>query len=482
MASVAEVKEINLAPQEGPQKDFMSSEADIIIYGGHAGGGKSYALLLEPIRHIEKKGFGAVIFRRKLTQVTNEGGLWDEAMGIYPLLGGRKRGEPHLDFKFPNGSSIGFAHLLLEETVFDWHSAQIALLCFDELTQFSRKQFFYMMTRNRSVSGVKPYVRATCNPDADSWVAPFIAWWWDPETGYAISERSGVIRWMIKIDEDIHWFASRKEALKWRDDEGMDEAVKPMSVTFIEAKLEDNPALLEKDPDYKTKLHQQDRVTKERLIGGNWKIRASGGALFQRGDFQIVDEYPRNWVKAVRYWDFAGTEAKRSRSKTKMAEKLRNNPDYTCGMFAVIDREGTIFLVNLQRGRMSPGKVEKMVKETAEVDGKRVHIWLEEEPGSSGKFVTHHYRKRVLLGFTVKSDRVTGSKLSRAEPYQAYAEAGNIKLVRGPWNAVFLDEHDAFIDPGVHDDTVDVGSGAFKALTEKPPSTTEVMANRGPKR
>ena len=457
----------------------MKSPADIVIYGGHAGGGKSFGLLLEPLRHVNTEGFGAVIFRRKMTQVTNEGGLWDEAIGMYPRLKGVPRGGSQLDFTFPNSVRIGFAHLLLEDTIFDWHSGQICMLGFDELTQFSKKQFFYMLTRNRSVCGVKPYVRATCNPDADSWVAEFIAWWWDPETGYAIPERSGKLRWMVKIDEDIHWFDSQAQARKWVKASDIPDDIKPKSVTFIESRLEDNPALLAKDPGYKANLYAQDRVTRERLLAGNWKIRATGGNLFNRADFEIVDDYPRDWVRAVRYWDFAGTEAKKSRSKNKILEHLTNDPDYTCGLLAVLDRYGTIFFVDLQRGQMSSGKVERLVKQTAIGDGKKVHICLEQEPGSSGKFVIHHYRKKVLMGYTLKSDKVSGSKLTRAEPYEAYAEAGNVKLVRGPWNEAFLNEHDAFITPGVHDDTVDVGSGSFKYLTEKPPSTAQAMANRG---
>lgn len=66
-----------LGPQAGPQTMFMASEADIIVYGGAAGGGKTYALLLEALRHKDVKGFGAVIFRRNYNQITAEGGLWD---------------------------------------------------------------------------------------------------------------------------------------------------------------------------------------------------------------------------------------------------------------------------------------------------------------------------------------------------------------------------------------------------------------------
>jgi hypothetical protein len=84
-----------------------------------------------------------------------------------------------------NGTGRGkikFSHLRFDTTVYDWQGAQITLICFDELTHFTAHQFFYMVS-NRSTCGVRPYIRATCNPDADSWVADFLAWWIDQETG-----------------------------------------------------------------------------------------------------------------------------------------------------------------------------------------------------------------------------------------------------------------------------------------------------------
>ena len=95
----------------------------------------------------------------------------------------------------------------------------------------------------------KPYIRATCNPDADSWVAEFIAWWIDQETGLPIPERAGVVRYFIRINDALIWGNSLEEL---REKYGAD--VLPKSVTFIPAKLTDNPALMAADPGYLANL------------------------------------------------------------------------------------------------------------------------------------------------------------------------------------------------------------------------------------
>lgn len=456
--------DIDFRPQAGPQEDFLSSQADIVIYGGAAGGGKTYGLLLELIRHKKNGKFGSVIFRRNSTQIDNEGGLWDTALTIFPLAGAISR-EYKKEFEFPSGSTIAFKHLEHEKTVYDWQGSQIPLICFDELTHFSEKQFFYMLSRNRSMCGIKPYVRATTNPDADSWVAEFIQWWWDPDTGYPIEERSGVIRWMLRIKDEIKWYGSYKKAKA--DAMLVDKDIEPKSVTFIPSKLDDNQALLSVDPGYKANLYALGSVEQERLVHGNWKIRASGGTKFKKEFFEVVDDYPRKFKKVCRYWDFAATEAKPGK-----------DPDWTVGTHMAIDHDDGIWIINQVRIRDTPGQVETTVKNTASQDGKKVTIVIEEEPGSSGKFTTNLF-VRKLKGYIVKADRPTGSKEVRANPYASYAENGNIKIVRGEWNKVFLDEHEAFPNPDVHDDTVDSGSGGFKYLTEKPMSVTEAAAKRG---
>ena len=239
-----------LKPQHGPQEIFLGTSADIAIYGGAAGGGKTYALLLEGLRHISNPGFGAVIFRRQSIQITQEGGLWDSSFEAYAgIKGALPKTSPRRHWRFKSGARINFAHIDGDKDLEKWQGSQIAMIGYDELTHFTKRQFFYMLSRNRSSCGVKPYIRATCNPDADSWVAEFISWWIDPNTGYPIAERSGKVRYMVRSNEILLWADTKNELVA----RGIDENdIK--SVTFIASTIEDNRILLQNDPGYLANL------------------------------------------------------------------------------------------------------------------------------------------------------------------------------------------------------------------------------------
>src|SRR5271155_5528599 len=229
-----------VSAQPGPQTEFLRTPADICIYGGAAGGGKKAGLILEPLRHAGRGApFTAVFFRRTTPQITNPGALWDESRNFYPRLGG----VPQLgarEWRWPRGGKIKFSHLQFDTTVYDWQGAQIALIGFDELTHFTAHQFFYMTSRNRSTCGVRPYIRATCNPDADSWVADFLAWWIDPQSGQPISERAGVLRYYIRVAGKIEWADRTEELMQYlprpQDLRPGFELPRPISVPFIPAK------------------------------------------------------------------------------------------------------------------------------------------------------------------------------------------------------------------------------------------------------
>ncbi|GEM47201.1 phage terminase large subunit [Deinococcus cellulosilyticus] len=439
---------VEIRPQPGPQTLFFQSAADIVIYGGAAGGGKSWALLAEPLRHIHNPHFGATLFRRLDADVYSEGGLWDEAMKIYPMFGGVPNGDGY--FKFPSGATVSFGHLQHENTKYRYQGAQIPLIELDELTHFTRDQFWYMLSRNRSTCGVRPYVRASTNPDADSWVAEFIHWWIDEE-GFAIPDRSGVVRYLLKDGDHMNWGSTPEEVLSRVPDSDPEDV---LSVTFISAKLEDNKILMEKDPKYRGRLKAQSFVERARLLGGNWKVRFTAGNVFRRDWFTIISpaQVPKG-LRMIRYWDLAATE-----------KKAGNDPDWTTGTLMGVDEHGIYYVLDVVRLRGTPLEVETAIIETAHDDGKRVEIHITQEPGSSGKFVLSHFtRHPELKGYIVKGDRETGSKLERAKPFSAQCEAGNVKVLRGLWNEAWLNELQGFPD-GTHDDMVDSASGAFRKL------------------
>lgn len=286
----------DIKPQPGPQEQFLSSSADLVIYGGSAGGGKSWGLLLEPLRHVTTNPeFYATIFRRNTTQIRSQGGLWDESLKLYSMVDTAEPVETNLKWKFHGGGRVNFSHLEHEKTVYNYQGAQIPLIMFDELTHFSESQFFYMFSRNRSMCGVQPYIRATCNPDAESWVAKFIEWWIDG-AGYAIPERCGIIRWFVRIKEKILWADSKKECIQLYGDTELpddhDDQIKPKSFTFIRARLEDNPALTKADPNYKSNLKALPIVEQMRLLGGNWKVKYDSGLEIFPEDKLLVDGLP----------------------------------------------------------------------------------------------------------------------------------------------------------------------------------------------
>lgn len=455
-----------IRPQAGPQTTFLSSPADIAIYGGSAGGGKTWALLMEPLRHIANPQFGAVFFRRTLVQVRNEGGLWDESEKLYPNLNAKPKVAPDLSWTFPAGSSVSFAHLEHDKTVSNWQGSQIPLICFDELTHFSQKQFWYLLSRNRSMCGVRPYVRATCNPDADSWVAEFISWWINQETGLPIPERAGVLRWFVRIGDKIIWADSPADLAEYTapDENGEQKPIEPKSVTFVPAKLTDNKALMAADPGYLANLMALPTVERERLLGGNWKIRPASGLLFQRAWCEIVDAVPAG-VRWMRGWDLAATP------------KIEgNDPDGTAGTKIGRLPDGRYIVGHHVKAYMSPSGVENLIKNTAAQDGDETEISLPQDPGQAGKSQVASLIK-LLAGYNARATPESGDKVTRFSPFSAQAEAGNVLVLRAPWNNDWFTALEGFPE-AAHDDDADSTSRAFNALLNEPPSVAMFLTKR----
>jgi predicted phage terminase large subunit-like protein len=172
--------------------------------------------------------------------------------------------------------------------------------------------------------------------------------------------------------------------------------------------------------------------------------------LFRRGWFPITECVPAT-LKRVRYWDFAGTEAKPG-----------SDPDWTVGCLLGRSAEGFFYVLDIRRDRLTAQGVQSLVLQTASLDGRGTPIVIEQEPGSAGKFVADMF-VRLLAGFEIRTERPTGDKTVRARPLAAQAEAGNVLLLAGDWNAEFLDEFESF-PGGTHDDQVDATTQALSYL------------------
>lgn len=479
---------IELKPQKGPQETFLSTPADIAIYGGAAGGGKSFGILLEGSRHTENKDFGGVIFRRTSPMITNEGGLWDESNKMYPLLGALPKGTDH-SWTFLSGSVLSFAHLQHEKNVLDWQGSQICFLGFDELTHFTEKQVFYMLSRNRSTCGVKPYVRATTNPDAESWVAEFIAWWIDqneflengernPRYGLPIPERSGKIRWFIRIGDNLKWSDTKEELfpeferirealpLEIQEITKAEDFIK--SVTFIASNVYDNKKLLQANPQYLANLLALPLVERERLLGGNWKVKASAGKVFNREWFEIVEALPKI-DQVCAYWDFAATEKEIKGAKVDG----KNDPDFTARCLIGYSKlEKKWYILDVLAVQQAPASVEKLFYQTCKLDremaktlGARFSVRWEIEPGSAAKRESHRMTA-ALVGYDAKGKNFKGDKLTRARSLAVQAEVGSVKCLKGSWNGEFLSHMHGQPDLP-HDDIMDASAGAFNSTVRE---------------
>ena len=454
---------LTIKPQSGPQEKCLSSSADIILYGGAAGGGKTWAELAFPLRYIDVKGFGCVIFRKNSNQITNEGGLWDNARDMYSGIPGAEchKGEMAWVFRNEEGeqmSRISFRHIERDEEVYNYQGAQICGIEFDELTHQTQYSFFYMLSRNRSMCGVKPYVLATCNPEADSWVADFVAWWIDQDTGYAIPERSGVIRWMIRRDNVIYWADKKTDLIEQFNLQTEEELQEPRSVTFIASSVYDNKEMLRVNPHYLANLKALPEVERERLLKGNWKSKPTAGLYFKRNQIDLVPDINLKDLSLVcRAWDLAATE-----------QKDANDPDYTSGVLIGKKKDGKFVIIDVINQRIKAGEVEKLIYNTAVMDRQKYGVYyrvrIPIDPGAAGKIVADSYVKK-LSGFAVKSERVTGSKVARATPLASQWQNGNVEVLLRPWNEMYFSQME-FFPEGKHDDMVDASSDAFNEIAE----------------
>jgi predicted phage terminase large subunit-like protein len=391
------------------QQAFLDRLELECLYGGAAGGGKSDALLMAALQWVHVPGYAALLLRRTYADLSLPGALMDRANEWLRGTAAKWR-DKEKTWEFPSGASITFGYLETENDKYRYQGAEFQFIGLDEATQFSETQYRYLLSRIRRLKGSEAPLRARC-----------------------ASNPGGLGHEWVKAR-----FVSPGSAER----------------PFVPAKLEDNPHL---DIDeYEKSLAELDHVTRAQLRRGDWDVLPEG-RLFKREWFKFCEpaEVPSN-LRMVRFWDLAAT-----------AQKPGTDPDWSAGALVGRCPEGRLYICDVKRIRETPLPVQRLVRSVAEEDGRRIPVWMEQEPGSSGVAVIDHYTRNVLPGWNFRGVRSTGKKEERAGPVSSQCEAGNVTVVRGKWNATFLDEICAFPTEGVHDDQVDAVSGAFSELTGK---------------
>lgn len=410
-----------------------------VLFGGAAGPGKSSALLMAALQYVHKPNYNSLLLRRTYQDLSQPGGLMDRAHQW--LAPARKKGLAHWDkqekrWTFPSGSTLSFGYCDTEGDVYNYAGAEYQMIGWDEVTQFTETMYTFLFSRLRkSLENPIPLrVRCTANPNG-------IGLQW-------VRERF-LPQFQMPTDDE--------EELEEREER-----------LFIPSNLSDNPHI---DRDgYEKMLKKLDPVSRAQLLHGDWEIEAEGN-MFRKEWFDgrilntaIVDnkvqlpEKAVTIVRKVRYWDLASTDESKVRDK-------KGDADYTASCLLGYGDDGNVYVMEVSRDRLSPSKVENLVRSKAERDGRvGTMTFLEQEPGSSGVNTVDHYRRYVLQGFPFWGDRPTGDKVERARAVSAACEHGQVYIIQGEKTRLFLNEMQAF-PMGLHDDMVDAFAGAFLQLS-----------------
>lgn len=256
------------APNEGPQTEFLAAAETDVLYGGAAGGGKSYAMLVDPLRYAHRAAHRALIIRRSMPELRE---LIDKSRELYPkAFPGCKYREVEKLWNFPSGAKIEFGFLERDADVYRYQGQAYSWIGFDEITHLPTEfAWNYLASRLRTTdSEITPYMRCTANP-------------------------GGV---------GAHWV--KKRYIEPSDPDKSFIGKDGLTRKFIPARLEDNP-FLATDGRYEQMLKALPPTQRKQLLEGNWDVNE--GAAFT--EFSIEEhvippfDIPMHWerVKGIDY-------------------------------------------------------------------------------------------------------------------------------------------------------------------------------------
>ena len=415
-------------------------EVDIIFYGGQAGGGKSFASLLHHLKYYDVERYKGVTIRRTTPMLTKPGAIWDEAKDLYKEFDPTARIR-NKDMKISFGpikdidrrAEVSFTHFERVDDTDNFQGSQLSSAVLDELCQFEESQFLYILSRLRTKADMKPTMRATMNPDPDSWVKKWIQYYLypegHPEFGRPDPSKQGKVRWIVRNGNDMIWAESREEMFEKhgrRDEEGnlLPESdrkqIKPLSFAFISASVYDNPYI---DDNYIAFLEGLERVEKEILLYGSWEARRTSLGMIKRSDFVEMDQepHPSEIDKTVRAYDFAFTKK----------SEIRTSPDYSVSVKMSRLKSGDYFIHDIRQTRILPGEWLDFVLDAAKDDGVKTTIILPLDPGPGAKFTNQVLTKQISeAGYMVRQMRSQGGKIDRFKPFASMVMNGGMQILK----------------------------------------------------
>ncbi len=173
------------------------------------------------------------------------------------------------------------------------------------------------------------------------------------------------------------------------------------------------------------------------------------GGFFKPDMIGIVAALPANLGHGCRAWDLGATA---------------DGGDYTAGPRMHECDDGYFYITDMVRDQLGPDEVETAIKNAAARDGENIKIRLPQDPGQAGKSQAKSF-VRKLAGYSVVAKPVSGDKATRAQPFAAQVNIGNVRMLKAPWNDALISELRNFPN-GKHDDQIDGLADAFNELNE----------------
>ena len=281
IATQKQTQEIIFAPNPGPQTDFLAASEREVLFGGAAGGGKSFSLLADPMRYFSNAAFSGLILRRTNDELRE---LVFKSQELYPkAYPGAKWQEKKSQWIFPSGARLWMTYLERDEDVMRYQGQSFSYIAVDELTQYATPYSFnYLRSRLRTTDPALPLcVRATTNPGSSghAWVKKMFI---DPAPAGQSFDATDIDTGQVLRYPDSHEKAG--QALFQR--------------RFIPSKLSDNPYLA-KDGQYEANLLSLPENQRRQLLDGDWAV-ADGAAFSEfKQSVHVVDPFdiPDNWVR-----------------------------------------------------------------------------------------------------------------------------------------------------------------------------------------